>query len=272
MWVTALMVIYKTQDEIELIRQSCLLVSKTLALAGSMLNVGITGKEIDKKAEEFIRDHDAVPGFLNYNGFPNTLCISVNEQVVHGIPSDVPFKEGDIVSIDCGVYKNEFFGDAAYTFAFSGISEQTHNLLRITRESLYKGIEVAKPGNRIGDIGNAVQQYTEKVHNYGVVRELVGHGIGRNLHEKPEVPNYGSRGRGPMLKKGLVIALEPMINLGTKDIMQDDDGWTIVTKDRMPSAHYEHSLAITAGEADILSDHSFLEEEIKNNPDLVEIS
>ena len=266
------MIIYKTQEEIELIRKSCLLVSETLALVGSILRPGITGEEIDRKAEEFIRDNDAIPGFKGYGDFPGTLCISPNEGVVHGIPTKYTFKEGDIVSVDCGVYMNEFYGDAAFTFAFNGVKEETLELLRITRESLYKGIEQAVEGKRIGDIGYAIQQHTEKLHNYGVVRELVGHGIGRNLHEKPEVPNYGARGKGIKLKTGLVIAIEPMINLGTRKVKQSKDGWTIITQDLKPSAHYEHSVAVGDSKADILSDHSFVEEAIKNNEELVNIS
>ncbi len=265
------MIYYKTREEIELIRQSCLLVSKSLALAGSLLKPGAKGIDIDKKAEELIRDNNAVPGFKGYNGFPGTLCISLNEGVVHGIPTDYEFQEGDIVSIDCGVFMNGFYGDAAYTFALNGVKEETIELMSVTKTSLYKGIEAARVGNRLGDIGHAVQHYAEKVHGYGVVRELVGHGIGQNLHEEPQVPNYGARGRGSMMKDGLVIAIEPMVNMGTKSVTQSDDGWTIITKDRKPSAHYEHTVAITKEKTDILSDHSFLEEAIKNNPELVEI-
>jgi methionyl aminopeptidase len=266
------MIYYKTDEEIELIRKSCLLVSKTLALAGSLLKPGVTGEFIDKKAEELIRDHGAVPGFKGYNGFPSTLCISVNDQVVHGIPSKKEFESTDIVSVDCGVFMNNFFGDAAYTFALGEVDEKTMELLVTTKDSLYKGIEQAVHGNRLGDIGFAVQNHAEKVHQYGVVRELVGHGIGKNLHESPEVPNYGKRGRGAMLKDGLVIAIEPMINLGKKSVKVKDDNWTIVTKDTTPSAHYEHTVAIRRTEADILSDHTELEKEIKNNPELKEIT
>ncbi len=262
------MIYYKTEEEIELIRQSCLLVSKTLAHVGSMLKPGITGFDIDKAAEEFIRDHKAVPGFKGYNDFPATLCISKNEVVVHGIPTDEPFKETDVLSIDCGVYMNEFYGDAAYTFAFTEVNRETMDLLVATEKSLYKGIEQAVVGNRIGDISFAIQSYTEKEMGYGVVRELVGHGLGRNLHESPEVPNYGMRGRGSKLQSGLVIAIEPMINLGTRRIVNSNDGWTIRTRDRKISAHYEHSIAVKEEGPDILSDHSFLKEAIKNNKNL----
>ncbi len=266
------MVYYKTDEEIELIRASCLLVSKTLTLVASHLKPGVTGTFLDTKAEEFIRDHKAIPGFKGYGGFPATLCISVNEQVVHGIPNDKEFTDTDIVSVDCGVIMNEFYGDAAFTFALNGVNEETMELLVTTKDSLYKAIESAKVGNRIGDIGYSVQNHAEKLHKYGVVRELVGHGIGKNLHESPEVPNYGKRGRGPVIKTGLVIAIEPMVNLGVKEVRQADDGWTIITRDNKPSAHYEHTVAIKAEGTDILSDHVIVEEAVKNNPELKEIS
>ena len=266
------MIYYKTEPEIEFIRENCHLVCKTLALAGSMLKPGVKGTDIDKVAEEFIRSHDAKPGFKGYGGFPATLCISPNECVVHGIPTDVPFKEGDIVSIDCGVYKNGFYGDAAYTFVIGEIDSESMRLMEVTLRSLYLAIDQATAGNRMGDIGFAVQEHAERENGFGVVRSLVGHGIGRNLHEAPEVPNYGRRGRGIKLKKDLVIAIEPMINLGTKDIRQLKDGWTIVSEDRKPSAHYEHTVLVTKNGADILSDHSYVEEAIKNNDNLTEIS
>lgn len=266
------MIYFKTDEEIELIRHSCLIVSKVLGHCATRIRPGISGLELDKEAEEIIRDHGAVPGFKGYNGFPNTLCISVNDQVVHGIPSKEPFQDGDVVSIDCGSYINEFFGDAAYTFPLGEVKEETMELLRVTNTALYKGIEQAVEGNRIGDIGFAVQNYTEKEHNYGVVRELVGHGLGRSLHEAPEVPNYGKRGRGIMLKSGLVIAIEPMINLGKRYIRQADDGWTIITKDRLPSAHYEHTVVVRKGKADILSTHEYVLEGIKNNSEVREVS
>lgn len=266
-------VYYKTDSEIELIRKSCLLVCATLTEVASHLKDGISGTELDTIAETFIRDHDgAVPGFKGYRDFPATLCISKNDEVVHGIPSGYIFKNGDIVSIDCGVYWDEFFGDAAYTFAIGSIDDDTLKLLVNTKESLYKGIEQAVAGNRLGDISFAIQDYTEKSKGYGVVRELVGHGIGRNLHEGPEVPNYGSRGRGPLLKEGLVIAIEPMVNLGSKSVKTAKDNWTIITKDGKPSAHYEHTIAVRKDKADILSDHAGIETAIKNNPELIEIS
>ena len=266
------MIYYKTDEEIEYIRQSCMLVSKTLTLVASELKPGITGIQLDTKAEEFIRDHGAIPGFKGYGGFPATLCISKNEQVVHGIPSNEEFIESDIISVDCGVFMNEFYGDAAYTFALNGVNDEIMELLVTTKDSLYKAIDSAKVGNRIGDISFAVQNHAEKVNSYGVVRELVGHGIGKNLHESPEVPNYGKRGRGPVIKTGLVIAIEPMVNLGKKDVKQESDGWTIVTKDSKPSAHYEHTVAVKAHNTEILSNHTIIEEAIKNNSDLKEIS
>ncbi len=266
------MVFYKTDEEIELIRESCLIVCKALSLVASMIRPGISGHEIDKAAEQLVLDHGAKPAFKGFNGFPSTLCISVNEAVVHGIPSKNPFKEGDIVSVDCGALLNGFFGDSAYTFALGDVAEPIMELLRVTNTSLYKGIDKAVAGNRLGDIGHAIQTYCEKDRQYGVVRELVGHGIGRNLHEPPEVPNYGRRGRGSMLKDGLVIAIEPMVNLGRKEVRQADDGWTIITKDRKPSAHYEHTVAVRKEQADILSDHSLIEEEIGKNANIKEVS
>ena len=266
------MISFKSGEEIEIIRENCLLVCEALSLAGTLLKPGITGKEIDAKAEELIRDHGAEPGFKGYRGFPATLCISINEQVVHGIPSDYEFKDTDIVSIDCGVYNKGYYGDAAYTFAFQETDIEVMKLLVVTKESLYKAIDSAMPGNRIGDIGFAVQSYTEKEHNYGVVRELVGHGLGKNLHEAPEVPNFGRRGNGVQLKEGMVIAIEPMINLGSRKVKMHKDGWTIQTSDKKPSAHYEHTVAIKKGGADILSDHTNVEKAIKNNEFLKDIS
>lgn len=265
-------VLFKTKEEIEIIRQNCLLVCKTLAKVGELLKPGITGTEIDRAAEELIRDYGAVPGFKGYRGFPATLCISPNEGVVHGIPNEKEFLEGDIISVDCGVYKDQFYGDAAYTFAVGQIKPKTLALLRATNESLYKGIKKAVVGNRVGDIGFAIQQYIERKHQYSIVRELVGHGIGRNLHEKPDVPNFGRKNSGLRLKEGLVIAIEPMVNLGKKNVVQAEDGWTIRSKDHSPSAHYEHTVAVRKGNADILSDHSFIEIAVKKNPNLTEIS
>ncbi|MBK7869235.1 MAG: type I methionyl aminopeptidase [Saprospiraceae bacterium] len=267
------MIFYKTDEEIELIRQSCLLVCKTLAQVASMLHPGVSGEVIDRKAEEFIRDHNAVPAFKGYRGFPASLCVSVNDVVVHGIPDNKQiFKEGDIVSVDCGVKMNGYFGDAAYTFAIGDVSEDIMDLLRTTHAALYKGIQQAVPGNRLGDVGFTIQHFVERVHGYGIVRELVGHGVGRELHESPEVPNYGQRGRGVKLKEGLVIAIEPMVNLGKKDVRTAKDGWTVHAKDGKPSAHYEHTVAVKKGKADILSDHSFIEAEIQNNPNIKEIN
>jgi methionyl aminopeptidase len=255
------MIHYKTKEEIELIRESSLLVGKTLAEVARLIRPGLQTIELDKVAEQFIRDHQAVPGFLGYNGFPFTLCISVNDQVVHGFPGKYELMEGDIVSVDCGVIKNGFYGDSAYTFPVGEIRPEVLMLMKRTKESLYKGIEMAVDGKRIGDIGYAIQSHVE-AFGYGVVRDLVGHGVGRNLHEKPEVPNYGKRGSGVKISQGLVIAIEPMINLGTKNVIQERDGWTIRTADRMPSAHYEHTVAVGQGQADILSSFDFIEEEL----------
>ena len=265
------MIIYKTDEEIERIRESCLLVCRVLTHVASVIRPGITGVKIDKEAEEIIRDYGAVPGFKGYRGFPATLCISINEAVVHGIPSDFEFQDKDIVSVDCGTFLNNYFGDAAYTFALGDVDEEVMELLRVTNTALYKGIENAIAGKRLGDIGHAVQHFCEKQHPYGVVRELVGHGIGRELHEPPEVPNYGSRGKGPLLKEGLVIAIEPMVNLGRKEVRQDKDGWTIITKDKNVSAHFEHTVAIRKQRADILSNHTEIEKAILKNPEVKEV-
>lgn len=259
---------YKTPEEIELIRDNCLLVCKTLAHVATEIKPGLSPVVLDKKAEEFIRDHKAEPGFKGYHGFPSTLCFSINEVVVHGIPKETEINEGDILSIDCGVAANNFFGDAAYTFLVGEVPEEVRKLCAVTNASLYKGIQAAVVGNRVGDIGFAIQQSTEKEHGYGVVRELVGHGLGRNLHESPDIPNFGRRGKGLVLREGLVIAIEPMINLGTKDVVQLNDGWTIVTRDMKPSAHYEHTIAVHRDGPDILSDHSFIEDAIKKNNEL----
>lgn len=265
-------IFYKTPEEIEYIRESCLLVCKTLAHVGSLIAPGVKLNKLDREAEQFIRDHGAVPGFKGYRDFPATLCMSVNEAVVHGIPSGDEVQDGDVISIDCGVYMNEFYGDAAYTFAVGEVSDEVMDLLRVTNTSLYLGIRQAIAGNRIGDIGHAVQHYCEKEHSFSVVRELVGHGVGKALHESPEVPNYGRRGRGVQLKEGLVIAIEPMVNLGKKEVRTLRDGWTVISRDRKPSAHYEHTVAVQKGPADILSDHSFVEESIRQNANLQEVS
>lgn len=264
-------IIYKTDEEVELIRKNCLMVCDALTLVAGMIGPGVSGKKIDEQAEQLIRDNGAVPGFKGLYGFPATLCVSVNDEVVHGIPYNHEFKDGDIVSVDCGVYLNDFYGDAAYTFCIGDVDEKIMELCRITKASLYKGIEKAIPGNRIGDIGFAIQNYTERKHGYGVVRELVGHGVGRVLHEGPEVPNYGRRGKGTMMKDGLVIAIEPMINLGKKDVKSFEDG-TVITKDRKPSAHYEHTICVRKGKADILSNHAPIEAAILKNPNLKEVA
>ncbi len=253
------MIYIKTEEEIEIQRESSLLVGKTLAEVAKYVAPGITTLALDAIAETFIKDHGAVPGFKGYGGFPGSLCISVNDQVVHGIPGHQVLQEGDIVSIDCGVLKNGFYGDSAYTFAVGEISVELQQLLERTKASLYLGIEQAVVGNRTGDIGYAIQSYSEGF-GYGVVRELVGHGVGKKLHEKPEVPNYGRRGSGVKLKENMTIAIEPMINLGRRGVKQEADGWTIRTIDGKPSAHFEHDVAIRKGKADILSTFSYIEE------------
>ena len=236
----------KSIEEIELIRESALLVSKTLGLLAKEIKEGVTTLMLDKIAEEFIRDNNAIPGFLGLYDFPNTLCTSPNSQVVHGIPNDKPLENGDIISIDCGVIKNEFYGDHAYTFEVGEVAQATKDLLKVTKESLYIGIREFKAGNRVGDVGYAIQNHCES-HGYGVVRELVGHGLGRKMHEDPEMPNYGRRGRGKKFKEGMVVAIEPMINMGTHKIKQLRDGWTILTLDGKPSAHFEHDVALVDG-------------------------
>lgn len=255
----SLMILIKTEEELELLRKSNFLVSKTLAEIAKLIKPGITTLDLDKVAEQFIRDNGGIPGFLNYKGYPKTLCTSVNSQVVHGIPSKYQLKEGDIVSVDCGVILNGYYGDSAYTFAVGKINSAVQKLLNTTKESLFKGIEVAIEGKRLGDLGNAIQTYCENV-GFTVVREMVGHGMGKNLHEAPEVPNYGRKGRGILLKKGMVICIEPMINMGRKEIIQESDGWTIRTADNKPSAHFELAVAINKGKADVLSTFKFIEE------------
>jgi methionyl aminopeptidase len=255
------MIYYKTEEEIDLIRNSSLLVAKTHAEIAGLIKPGITTLALDKIAEEFIRDNGGVPAFKGYNGFPNTLCMSPNDQVVHGIPNDRVLEDGEILSVDCGVVMNGYFGDSAFTYEVGDVDAETKQLLKVTKESLYKGIEMAVSGNRIGDIGYAVQKHAESF-GYGVVRELVGHGVGKNLHESPEVPNYGRRGRGAKLQEGLVIAIEPMINMGTRKIMQHNDGWTITTIDNKPSAHFEHTIVVRKGKAEILSSFEEIEKKI----------
>lgn len=250
---------YKSLEEIELIRESSLLVSKTLAEVAKVIQPGVTTKKLDQLAETFIKDHGAIPAFLNYNGFPYSLCISPNEQVVHGFPSDYVIQEGDLISVDCGVIKNNYFGDSAYTFSIGEVSAEKQKLVEVTQECLRLAVEKAVVGSRIGDIGFAVQDLAEK-NGFGVVRELVGHGVGVKLHEKPEVPNYGKRGSGIKLEEGMVIAIEPMINAGTAGVKFWSDGWTVTSNDNRPSAHFEHTVAVKKGKADVLSTFSLIEE------------
>lgn len=252
------MIYYKSEEEIDLIRESSLLVGKTHAAIASLIKPGVTTLELDKIAEEFILDNGAIPAFKGYGGFPNTLCMSPNEQVVHGIPNNQPLNDGDILSVDCGVLKNGFYGDSAYTYEVGEVDSEVGNLLKVTKESLCKGIEQAVAGKRLGDVGFAIQEHAESF-GYGVVREMVGHGLGRKLHEKPEVPNYGRRGKGIKLKEGLVIAIEPMINMGTKSIHQHADGWTITTADGDFSAHFEHTIVVRRNKAEILSSFEDIE-------------
>lgn len=254
------MIFLKTDEEIELLRISNQIVAKTLAEVAKLIAPGVSTEQLDKVAEEFIRDHGAVPGFLGYGGFPKSICTSVNDQVVHGIPSkNVILKEGDIISVDCGAYINGFHGDSAYTFPVGEVKPEIIELLKTTKESLYLGIEQAVEGKRMGDIGNAIQLHCE-AKGYSVVREMIGHGVGRNLHESPEVPNYGRKGNGTMLKTGMTIAIEPMINMGKRQLVFENDGWTTRTIDRMPSAHFEHSVAVRKGKADILSTFEYIEQ------------
>lgn len=252
------MIHYRTDSEIELLRKAALLVGKTLGEVGKHIRPGIRTIELDKIAEEFIRDHGAIPAFKGYEGFPGSLCISVNDAVVHGIPGNYELRDGDIVSVDCGTILDGYVGDSAYTFTVGEVPEEIKLFLQRSKESLYKGIEQAVSGNRIGDIGYAIQSYVEQF-GYGVVRELVGHGVGRKMHEDPQVPNYGKRGTGTKLSEGIVIAIEPMITFGKKDIIQERDGWTIKTKDRKPAAHFEHDVAVRNGKAEILSSFEWIE-------------
>lgn len=259
------MIYLKTDEEIELMREANQLVGKTLAEVGKHVAPGISTLQLDKIAEEFIRDHGAVPAFLGYGGFPNSICASVNEQVVHGIPSSTKIlQEGDIISVDCGTILNGYVGDSAYTFCVGEVDPKVKDLLKTTKVSLYLGIQAAVEGKRIGDISNAVQMYCES-HNYSVVRELVGHGIGKRMHEEPEVPNYGRRGCGPLLKSGMCICIEPMINLGSKNVVFERDGWTVRTKDRKCSAHFEHCIAIRPEGPQILSSFDFIDEVLGSN-------
>jgi methionyl aminopeptidase len=250
---------YKTTEEIELIRQSALIVSKTLGMLAKIVAPGVTPLQLDQKAEEFIRDHQAIPAFKGKYGFPNTLCTSVNEQVVHGIPNDKPLQDGDIIAIDCGVLRNGFYGDHAYTFKVGKVKAEVDKLLTVTKQCLYKGIAQAKGGNRIGHISAAIQAHASK-HHFGIVRELVGHGLGRELHEDPQVPNFGRARSGEKIQSGLVIAIEPMINLGSKQVRKLADNFTVVTADNQPSAHFEHNVAIVNDKPVILSTFDYIEE------------
>ena len=262
------MIYHKTKAEIEIARESALLVSKTLTETAKLLRPGITTISLDKFIGEFIRDHGASPSFLHYHGYPFNSCMSVNDVVVHGFANENELKEGDIISIDIGVYKNGFHGDHAYTFAIGNPGEAIAQLIRVTKESLYKGIEKAVAGNRVGDISFAIQEHTEKKYGYGVVRELVGHGLGRNMHEDPQVANYGKRGSGTKLREGLILAIEPMINLGKREVFTESDGWTVRTVDHSVSVHFEHDVCVQKNKADILSDYSIIEEAERNNPHL----
>lgn len=253
------MIIVKTREEIELMRESALVVSRTLGMLTKEVKPGVTTNQLNKMAEEYIRSQGAIPGFLGLYDCPSTLLTSVNEAVVHGLPTDIPLKEGDVVAIDCGAIKNEFYGDHAYTFEVGEVTPEIKKLLQVTKDSLYIGIREFKHGNRVGDVGYAIQKYCED-HGYGVVRELVGHGLGREMHEDPEMPNYGKRGRGKKFIEGMTVAIEPMINLGTHRINQLDDGWTIVTRDGQPSAHFEHNIALVDGKPELLSTFDYIYE------------
>lgn len=253
------MIYLKSNEELELLSASNLLVSRTLGELAGKIKPGVTTLELDRFAEEYIRDHKGIPAFLGYNGFPKTLCTSVNSEVVHGIPSTYKLKDGDIISIDCGVKLNGFYGDSAYTFEVGEVNIAVKKLLKTTKESLYMGIEKAVDGNRLGDISSAIQEYAENA-GYSVVREMVGHGLGKNLHEEPEVPNYGKKGSGIRLQAGMVLCLEPMINMGSRYILQEADGWTIKTRDNQPSAHFELAVAVKKKEPLILSTFRFVEE------------
>jgi len=262
------LIYYKTDAEIALMKQAALLVSQTLTEVAKVLKPGITTMDIDKLCGTFVRDHKAIPSFLNYRGYPYNVCASVNDVVVHGFPNNIPLKEGDIISIDMGVILNGWHGDHAYTFILGEVSAAILQLVRVTKESLYNGIEQAIINNRVGDISYAIQEHTEKKYGYGVVRELVGHGLGRSLHEDPQVPNYGKRGNGPKLKENLVIAIEPMINLGTREVFTESDGWTVKTRDGKPSVHFEHDVCVKRDKALILSDYSIIEAAEKANTNL----
>ncbi len=262
------MIYIRTEDEIDIIRENALMVTATLTEVAKMLRAGITTASIDAMAETFIRDNGGIPSFKGYGNFPAALCISVNEVVVHGIPSDYELKDGDIISVDCGFYRNGYHGDHAYTFAIGNVAPEVLDMMRITKESLYKGIIQARANNRTGDIAWAVENYTFGQHGYGVVRELVGHGVGKDLHEDPQIPNFGKRGDGKKLKEKSVIAIEPMINLGVKEVYTMDDGWTIVTQDGKPSCHYEHTTVVRRNGGEALSDFAPIEAAERANPEL----
>ncbi len=255
------MIKYKTKEEIEMLRAAAQVVSRTLGVVAKEVKPGVTPLYLDKIAEDYIRSQGAIPGFLGLYNFPNTLCISVNQTVVHGIPNDKPLVDGDIISVDCGAILNDYYGDHAYTFEVGEVSAEVKKLLKVTKESLYKGIEQLRTGNRMGDLGHAIQSHAE-AHGYGVVRELVGHGIGKEMHEDPQVPNYGKQGRGKKFQEGLVLAIEPMITMGTHRIIQLRDGWTINTADNKPAAHFEHDVAIVDGKPDILSTFDYVYESL----------
>ncbi|MCH5597210.1 type I methionyl aminopeptidase [Niabella ginsengisoli] len=262
------MTIIKTDEQIELMRKSALLVSSTLSEVAKILKPGMTTLFLDEFIGNYIKDNNGIPSFLNYHGYPFNSCISVNDVVVHGFPNNNELKSGDIISIDVGVILNKWHGDHAYTFVLGEAEDDVQQLVRITKQSLYKGIEKAVTGNRIGDIAFAIQEHTEIKNGYGVVRELVGHGLGQSLHEDPQVPNYGKRGSGPKLKERIVIAIEPMINMGSKNVFTEKDGWTVRTKDGKPSVHFEHDVCVRKDKADILSDYTPIEEAEKNNANL----
>lgn len=264
------MIFLKSEEEVLLIKESAQVLGKAHAEVAKWIKPGVTTKQLDKIAEEFIKDHNGIPSFKGYNGFPAALCISLNDIVVHGFPSQYQLQEGDIISIDCGVKLNGFHSDSAYTYPVGNISPEVMNLLKRTKQSLYLGIEQATEGKRVGDIGYAIQSYVERF-GYGVVRELVGHGVGRNLHESPEVPNYGKRGQGPKLREGIVIAIEPMITLGKRAVVQEKDGWTIRTTDRKPAAHFEHTVLVRKGKAEILTTFKYIEEVTENTTLMVSV-
>jgi methionyl aminopeptidase len=264
------MIFLKSDEEVLLIKESAQILGKAHAEVAKWIKPGVVTKQLDKVADEFIRDNKGYPSFKGYNGFPSALCISLNETVVHGFPSQYQLKEGDVISIDCGVKLNGFHSDSAYTYPVGNVSSEVINLLKRTKQSLYLGIEQATEGKRVGDIGYSIQTYVERF-GYGVVRELVGHGVGRNLHESPEVPNYGKRGQGPKLREGMVIAIEPMITLGKRAVVQEKDGWTIRTSDRKPAAHFEHTVLVRKGKAEILTTFQYIEEVTQNTTLMVSV-